>query len=290
MMKSNITTTRVLDREGHIVHQYVSFFQEFNRQGRMTNEIIYNAAGEVESKSLFTYNEEGRLLEQVIFEHNDRLVERVDHFFDESGQLVQTEITIADGSKTIKEYHYDPVEKIERAVLNSMHGEIEGYEIFWYGGENEVIAEIKSDVNSRVEYKRFATYDGAGNLIMEEIFGRDEAFKKRTNFTYLPGGLLSKIVTQDKHGKDMTVEKIIYDEQQLPIKKILNDKIQGSNIKTCFFYNAEGQCITEKVYENDVLTLKKAMKYDTRNNVIEEECIHAVKKVHEIKKHVIEYW
>ena len=290
MMKSNITTTRVLDREGHIVHQYVSLFQEFNRKEHMTNEIIYNAAGEVKSKSLFTYNEEGRLLEQVIFEHNDRLVERVDHFFDESGQLVQTEITVADGSKTIKEYHYDPVEKIERAVLNSMHGEIEGYEIFWYGGENEVIAEIKSDVNSRVEYKRFATYDGAGNLIMEEIFGRDEAFDKRTNFTYLPGGLLAKIATQDKHGKDVVVEKITYDDQQLPVKKVVNDKIQGISTKTSLSYNAAGQCITEKVYEDDVLIFKKMMKYDSKNNVIEEECIHAVEKLHEIKKHVIEYW
>ena len=290
MMKSNITTTRVLDREGHIVHQYVSLFQEFNRKGHMTNEIIYNAAGEVESKSLFTYNEEGRLLEQVRFEHNDRLVERMDHFFDESGQLVQTEITIADGSKTIKEYQYDPVEKIERAVLNSMHGEIEGYEIFWYGGENEVIAEIKSDVNSRVEYKRFATYDGAGNLIMEEIFGRDEAFKKRTNFTYLPGGLLSKIVTQDKYGKDLTVEKIAYDEQQLPIKKVLNDKTQKAITKHCLFYNEERQCVTEKVYENDVLIFKKSMKYDSKNSVIEEECMNVAEKIHEIKKHVIEYW
>ena len=196
MIKSKTTTTLELDRDRNITHAYTSLYQGFDRSGRLISEVVYSALGDAERKTLYTYDEDGRLIEQIIFAEEDRLVERTDYFFDDEGNLIRTEVTQGDGERSIKEYHYDPVENIEKAVLNSENGEIKGYEILWYGTGNEVIAEVKTDNDNRTAYKRFATYDGAGRLVMEEIFGYDEVFEKRTLYTYTPEGLLTAMSMQ----------------------------------------------------------------------------------------------
>ena len=80
----------------------------------------------------------------------------------------------------------------------------------WYGSENEVIAEVKTDTDNRTAYKRFATYDGAGRLVMEEIFGYDEEFEKRTMYTYAPGGVLTAIATTGPQRRKLNTEKLTY--------------------------------------------------------------------------------
>ena len=291
MIKSKTTTTLEIDQDRNIKHAYTSQFQGFDRQGRLVSEITYDASGEAERKVLHTYDEEGRLVEHIAFAEGDRLLERTDHFFDDEGHLVRTEITRADGEKSIKEYHYDPVENIEKAVLNSANEEIKGYEILWYGSGNEVIAEVKTDTHNRTAYKRFATYDGAGRLVMEEIFGYDEVFEKRTIYTYTPYGSLVAIRTQGPQRSELTDEKFVYDEEGKLLERIVTNGEESSDIRFCYRYNEQGHQVADETYEDDRLIFRNLAKYDAKGNLTEEELLSlGDTPFHAIRKHVIEYW
>lgn len=291
MIKSKTTTTLELDQDRNIKHAYTSRYQGFDRSGRLVSEVVYNASGEAERKMLQTYDEEGRLVEHIVFTEGDCLVERTDHFFDDEGHLVRTEITQADGEKSIKEYHYDPVENIEKAVLNSANGEIKGYEILWYGSGNEVIAEVKTDTHNRTAYKRFATYDGAGRLVMEEIFGYDEVFEKRTMYTYTPHGCLTAIRTQGPQRSELATEQFIYDEEGKLLERTVTNEQENTDIRFCYRYNEHGHQIADETYEDDQLIFRNFAKYDAKGNLTEEELVSTGDTpFHAIRKHVIEYW
>lgn len=290
MIKSKTTTTLELDGDRNITHAYTSLYQGFDQQGRLISEIVYGASGEAERKTLYTYDDEGRLVEQIIFAEGDVLVERTDHFYDE-GHLTRTEITRPDGDKSIKEYHYDPVENIEKAVLNSASGEIKGYEILWYGTGNEVIAEVKTDTDNRTAYKRFATYDGAGRLVMEEIFGYDEVFEKRTVFSYTPEGLLTNISTQGSQRNERTTEKFTYDKVGRLLERMITNEQDKTTIRFCYRYNKQGHQIADETYQDSQLIFRNFAKYDPHGNLTEEEILSTGDTpFHAIRKHVIEYW
>ena len=290
MIKSKTTTTLELDRDRNITHAYTSLYQGFNRSGRLISEIVYGAQGEAERKTLYTYDEDRQLIEQIMFAGGEQLIERTDYFYDE-GHLIRTEVTQGNGERSIKEYHYDPVENIEKAVLNSENGEIKGYEILWYGTGNEVIAEVKTDTDNRTAYKRFATYDGAGRLVMEEIFGYDEVFEKRALYTYTPEGLLTAISIQGPHRRELCAEQFVYnDEGKLTERIIINAKAEP-DIRFCYRYNEHGHQVADETYEDNRLIFRNFAKYDAQGNLTEEEIVSSGDTpFHAIRKHVIEYW
>lgn len=291
MIKAKTTTTLELDDNRNITHAYTSQYQGFDPKGRLTSEIVYNAAGKAERKTLHTYNEAGCLVEQIVFAPHDRLLERTDHFFDDAGHLIRTEATQADGEKTIKEYHYDPVENIEKAVLNSANGEIRGYEIFWYGSENEVIAEVKTDTENRTAYKRFATYDGAGRLVLEEIFGYDEEFEKRIMYRYAPGGVLTGVTTTGPQRRKLSTEELIYNPQGQLTERLVTDHAEKNTIRFCYRYNEQGHQVADETYEGERLIFRNFAKYDAHGTLTEEELLSTGDTpFHAIRKHVIEYW
>ena len=290
MIKSKTTTTLELDRDRNITHAYTSLYQGFDRNGRLVNEIVYSASGAAERKTLHTYDE-GRLVEQIIFAEGDQLLERTDYFFDDEGHLIRAEVTQVNGQKSIKEYHYDPVENIEKAVLNSENGEIEGYEILWYGTGNEVIAEVRTDTDNRTAYKRFATYDGAGRLVTEEIFGYDEVFEKRALYTYTPEGLLTAISTQGPHRRELSAEQFVYNANGKLIERVVTNRQEQTAIRFCYHYNEQGYQIADETYEDDRLTFQNFAKYDAKGNLTEEEIVSTGNTPFlAIRKHVIEYW
>ncbi len=291
MIKSRATTTLELDEGRNITHAYTSQYQGFDPQGRLTNEIVYNSSGKAEQKALHTYNDAGRLVEQTVFVERDQLLERTDHFFDDDGHLIRTEITQADGEKIIKEYHHDPVENIKKAVLNSANGEIKGYEIMWYGSENEVIAEVKTDTENRTAYKRFATYDGAGRLVMEEIFGYDEEFERRTLYTYAPGGVLTAITTTGPQRCKLSTEKLTYNPQGQLVERLATNHAEKTTIRCCYRYNEHGHQVADETYEGQRLIFRNFAKYDAHGTLTEEELLSTGDTpFHAIRKHVIDYW
>lgn len=291
MIKSRATTTLELDEGRNITHAYTSQYQGFDPQGRLTNEIVYNSSGKAEQKALHTYNDAGRLVEQTVFVERDQLLERTDHFFDDDGHLIRTEITQADGEKIIKEYHHDPVENIKKAVLNSANGEIKGYEIMWYGSENEVIAEVKTDTENRTAYKRFATYDGAGRLVMEEIFGYDEEFERRTLYTYAPGGVLTAITTTGPQRCKLSTEKLTYNPQGQLVERLATNHAEKTTIRCCYRYNEHGHQVADETYEGQRLIFRNFAKYDAHGTLVEEELLSTGDtSFHAIRKHVIDYW
>lgn len=290
MIKSKTTTTLELDRDRNITHAYTSLYQGFDRSGRLISEIVYSAQGEAERKTLYTYDEDGQLIEQIMFAGGDQLLERTDYFYDE-GHLVRTEVTQDNGERSIKEYHYDPVENIEKAVLNSENGEIKGYEILWYGTGNEVIAEVKTDTDNRTAYKRFATYDGAGRVVMEEIFGYDEVFEKRTLYTYTPEGLLTAISVQGPQRRELSAERFVYNNEGKLTERIISNAPAEADIRFCYRYNEQGHQIADETYEDDQLIFRNFARYDAKGNLTEEEIVSSGETpFHAIRKHVIEYW
>lgn len=291
VIKSRATTTLELDEGRNIKHAYTSQYQGFDPCGRLISEIVYNATGKAEQKMLHTYNEAGCLVEQTVFVDQDQLLERTDHFFDDNGHLIRTEATRTDGEKTIKEYHYDPVENIKKAVLNSASGEIKGYEIMWYGQENEVIAEVKTDTDNRTAYKRFATYDGVGRLVMEEIFGYDEEFEKRTMYTYAPGGVLTAITTTGPQRRKLNTEKLTYNPQGQLVERLTTNHVDKTTIRFYYRYNEQGHQVADETYEGQRLIFRNFAKYDAHGNLTEEELLSTGDtSFHAIRKHVIEYW
>lgn len=291
VIKSRATTTLELDEGRSITHAYTSQYQGFDPQGRLISEIEYNATGKAERKTLHTYNEAGCLIEQTVFVDQDHLLERTDHFFDDDGHLIRTEATQADGEKTIKEYHHDPVENIKKAVLNSANGEIKGYEILWYSSENEVIAEVKTDTDNRTAYKRFATHDGAGRLVAEDIFGYDEEFEKRTLYTYAPGGVLTAITTTGPQRCKLSTEKLTYNPHGQLVERVVTNHTEKTTIRFCYRYNEQGHQVADETYEGPRLIFRNFARYDAHGTLTEEELLSTGDTpFHAIRKHVIEYW
>lgn len=291
MIKRRTTTIFELDSDRNISREHLCLYQEFDKEGYRINETVYNAEGDVESKILYKYNENGSLIEQVNFENNDQISERTDYFFDEEGRLIQAEITFLDESKIIREYYYDANENFEKVIINSEYGEIIGYEVFWYGEKNEMVAVIRSDADNRTKYKKFATYDASGKLVMEEMFGYDDVFEKKITYCYLSNGKLSQITTQDKNGVNILIEKFEYDCHDRLIEKLAMDQVNSIKTQIKYSYDLKGNQILGETYENGRLILRNLAKYDVRNNLIEEEIIQLNNPtLHEIRKHEIEYW
>lgn len=291
MIKKRTTTIFELDCNGNVSHQRLHLYQEFNKRGYKINETTYDTEGCVESRFLYKYNQHGSLIEQVKFDRNNQVLERMDYFFDEDCRLIQTEITLSDESKIIKEHYYDTKENFEKVTINSEYGEIIGYEVFWYNEKKEVIAVIKSDSNSKTKYKKFVTYDTLGQLVMEETFGCNDLFERKINYFYLSNGKLSQIDTQDKNGKVVLIEKYAYDwHNQLVEKQNLN-LLDGVGTRIQYNYDLKGNRILVDTYEQGRHTFRNLAKYDGRNNLIEEEIIQSGNpNLHQIWKHEIKYW
>lgn len=291
MMKSRITTIITLDHAGNISHQYISLVQKFNRLGLPVSEKACYANGDIQHKTLFKYNKRGKLIEKAAFEADDQLITRIDCFYDENNQLIQTEITAADESKLIKEHYFDRIENFEKVVVNSEHGEILGYEVYWFGKKGQLVAEIKSNASQQVAYKRFATYDTEGRLLMEEFFGHGEQLQKKVTYSYAPNDKLSQIVTCYQDEPNTLTEQFSYDSKQRLAKKSIVNQKKRLETKSIYFYDLNDHQVRVETYQREQLVCKNITCYDAKGNLIEEEMISSGDRhFHEIRKYDIQYW
>lgn len=290
VIKSRTTTVITLDRGGNVSHQYISKEQEYNQWDLLVSEKAYDAQGQLRHKTLYRYNGREKIMEKISFGPNDQLIFREDYFYDEHDQLIQTEVMVADESKLIKEHYYDKKENLEKTVINSEHGEILGYEVLWYSKKNQVVAEVKSDADQQVIYKRFATYNKEGRLLSEDFFGNSERLQKKVSYHHTLDGRILRILTQYLDEAYTLTEHFSYDSQQRLVKKTQLDPRKGVETNTVYSYDQHHQVIAE-TYQQEQLVYRTVNRYDAAGNLLEEETVHNRHPyLHEIRRHELKYW
>ncbi len=291
MMKSRITSTTILEPDGKVSQQYVSRMEKFNRAGLPVLEKVFYANGEILHKTLCKYNRKGGLIEKASFEADGRLINRTDCFYDEAGELIQTEVTAADESKLIKEHYFDRKEHFEKVVINSEYGEILGYEVYWFNKNNQVVSEIKSNTDYQVVYKRFATYNHQGLLLMEEFFGRNEQLQKKVTYSYNPAGTLSQLITSYQDKSYTLTEQFGYDSQHRLTSASILDERKGVHTEAMYHYGPDDRQLTIETFRQGQLLHQNMLLYDAEGNLLQEEMINkGTPYFHEIRRCDIQYW
>ena len=262
-IRSIKTTVAIVDPYEEIHSAYLESEQEYNEEGHLTSEVRYNERGIIISKRIFELSPDGSILAQMNYERNTDLIERTEFFDDYEQVQYKTEVTGADGTKTIQEYHYNQLGNTDRITVKNEQGEIEGYEIFVFNENDQPIEEIKLDANHQVEFKKVITYDVNGQLITEIYFDKEQPVRT-VAYSYTEKGLAFE-KTDISHDTDA---------------KIVNR----------YSYDLAGNQVLDETFQNGQLIFKNYCTYDDRDNLVEERVINLGPENYiELRQHKITY-
>ena len=138
-IKSIKTQLVVINPYDEVLADFVLSEKDYNENGHLLTEAVFDDQGEVESKRVFEVDDNGQILVQMNYERKNDLVERTEYYDDEDSFQYRTEITTSGGSKSIYEYQYNQLGNAERIIVKNEEGEIERYEVFVFDENHRVI-------------------------------------------------------------------------------------------------------------------------------------------------------
>ena len=258
--------------------------QEFtyDNYGNITKTEYKNAKGEVEDKSIFTYDKFNRLSETESYSQGETIkssysYDLVDRVYQEvqGNQAIKYEYTPGDQLKEISYPDLSQPDKEQNIVYNyDNQGRVDSVFL-----NERKVAETKFGENGQIDksiyYSKFDTsgkefleiayaYNGAGLPTDVEYKKNGTDIKEKYSFTYDSRGYISKEVAVNKHDekKEETVTKeYTYDD----IGRLLTSKNNGKETK--YEYDKVGNKTKEIVTEQDK-TNTLTFDYDGFNRIL----------------------
>ena len=175
---------------------------KYDDQGRVVEEVYYDAEENSNSKYLYTYNEQGDMVQSQLFE-NDKLSATKHYKYNDKSQEVEFEMRYADGTLKIKElitydkrgnvveksyhyvdyseedirtvYEYDKRGNLVKSSHYDLQGASQGNVVKTYDEFDNLIEHAEYRGDGKLDFKIVMKYDDQGNQIERVHYrGRDQ--------------------------------------------------------------------------------------------------------------------
>ncbi|MFC2114400.1 RHS repeat domain-containing protein [Bacteroidota bacterium] len=215
-------------------------YRELDEEGRELLDVHYDANGEIESKTVQTYNDKGQLVEHITYFSEHEIAEHFQFEYTENGNIVKQIIRYADGSISIKSFARDKLDLL--IEIRDDEDELEGTEFRRFNDQGNLLEEWIKDETGSISSRSLHEYNSEGQLVLKTEFGEDDETISKIYYKY------------DEHGNQ--IESLTLTE---------NNEVKTRRIST---FNDQNQ-----LFEENVDGFKISYEYDESGNRIRDEII-----------------
>jgi len=261
---NKIKSIKILVHEGE--ESYVKSYVEYDENGNETRKDIYVGPEMLETKTLCRYNEKGLLIEEINFGEDNEKTDRTTIERDDEGKPLQTIITYADSSKTIKSYLRDDNEKSVTITEESDEGEFESMDTIFLDKKGNVIKRISYNEDENIIEQNQFEYN-ENNDVLKEISFQGEIKVSETHFFYDENKNLLKRIIINNEGETIDWALYKYNENGKNI-----EQQYGDHTLYKMEYNEKGLLVKEqKVNSMGIVDYSKTYSYNDADLLIEED-------------------
>lgn len=190
--KGNIIKNEAYDVFGDLRNRQFSEYDEF---GNIVEAKVFNIKLNDYNKVEFIYDKDGNLLEKTTYDPDDTVIEKTVNEYDSSGVLLHT-IRYGKGER-VQEKDYFQYDSLGNKIKMTMDipGTLPKFYTYKYDENNNMIEERS------VHYIKRYAFDKDNNVLMEEVYDKDEYLQTRFQYFYDERGLLKEKIRYDGMGK-----------------------------------------------------------------------------------------
>ena len=220
-IKSITGITYNIGENDTILNEYKSSYQEFDLNNNIIKEIEYSKNGEFESAIEYKYNDKFNITEEINYIDEEEVGEHIIFKFDEEDNLIGTETTFPDGSKSIEVATHN--ENVWIILTHDEKGNFEGEEIRKFDENDNIIEETIYDEDKKNIQKIIYEYDDKFNNVSSTEYGEKGIFVVRKNFVFNEEGSVVKESSYNERGILINITESKYnDEDELILQQIDN--------------------------------------------------------------------
>jgi len=250
---------------------YKHSYTEMNVFGEVTLDVKYLSNGEVDEKTVRTFNEKGNPVEQILYIQGDEIAEHKTFETDDRGKVIKVKNHYADGTFDTTLFKYNPQGLLLEKTTIDSDNEVEARENFIYQGERlaarnvqefgEIVAEesftidatgkvtetTKLERDGETEHNQ-QFWDDKGRLIKILTYNRKEKLIAKMLYTYNDSGLITETDYETVRGRVITSVK--YDDHGNAIEQTETNGRGEVNHSVTRKYNEENDVILTNVFIN----------------------------------------
>ncbi len=249
----------------------ISLRAQYDNYGYLREEITFNSNGEKSRKVTNRFDSAGNRIEHIVFDsRSNRITFSQMAAFDQNGNKISEWGFDGMGDYRNK-YHFDTEGRV-REIHYTSQGNLREKRIFKYIGNETNVSVILPD-NTLLE-KINLKYNNMGYLIQEAYFDNKGALVRKIEYTYNGSG--QKTGKRRYHRSQMLYRYVYIYENGLLSKIIRNDRQGRENVNNKYFYNENGQLVKEYWFnENADDYSTRKFTWDSRGNIVSVETYYA---------------
>lgn len=218
-MQDNIHFIKKFIKTNDSIDYYLSETQEFNNNGSLILNEIFNEEKILLRKFYAEYNEAQKLILERNEEIEDEFEETKTYFYDEKARL-QTEIIKSNsGWLTKKVYEHNDDEKTVKITSYDEDDIVEESFFIQYSDNNKIIYKKDFDETGKLVNKISYEYDNQGNMINSSEFDNKEKLVKEYDYTYNINNQVLELVVYNYKGKIIDWAKYEYNDKNQLVKQ-----------------------------------------------------------------------
>lgn len=248
------------------ISPYLYSHTEYNSEGKVVMQSIYNPSGLIVEKNTTEYDDAGRMIRESYYAEEEEPSEIVTFEYDESGKVIGSKKLYGDGSEDITSYVYNDKNQLVEKITKTEEGELEMRETFSYSDGKPVQYEITDCEGERLLYEEFEYNDkGLTTLHIRDSDETGEYFKLQTE--YNDAGQKVKEMIFDIDGNLVETTYFEIDEAGNTIHTIAQSGPYRKERK--YNFDSRGNDLGyEEINAEGDSTIKVEHQYDTENNPV----------------------
>lgn len=239
--------------------------EEFDRTGNVLLNSTYMPDGELDEKTIQTFNEKGQILEQRIFDYSNEVVEKHSYNYSDDSVLLSEEISYADGSSSTRTFNRENANLIIETLVADdglLEEKIERY----LNEEKQVIKQLHFNEDEKLTHTEEFEYTGNLRTKHKET-NHTEKSVIIIEYTYSPTNQLLQQTAKNEAGKVLNYMQFEYDEKG----RLLKQKSSGMRNSIAYEYDDENHTVTETHFTAMGTIDHRMVTYLDENNRIAEQ-------------------
>jgi YD repeat-containing protein len=249
----------------------ISLRASYDNNGYLQEEITFNSNGEKSRKVTSRFDSMGNRTEHIVFDsRNNRTTFSQMATFDQQGNKI-VEWGFDGLGDYLNKYHLDPDGRL-REIHYTSQGNLREKRVFTYTGNETDVSVILSD--NTISEKIKLIYNSMGYLIQEAYFDNKETLLRKIEYTYDGSG--QKTGERRYHKSQMQYRYVYLYENGLLSKIIRNDRQGRETVTNKYYYNENRQLLREAWFnENADDYSTRGFTWDSRGNIVSVETYYA---------------
>ena len=241
----------------------VSLYDEL---GRITEEIKYDADGEIEERHHYVFDSQGRVIEYKMEMPLDEVEEYTRTTRDEKGFALSIQKFYGEDSGEKTEFTYNPMDEVESIMHYDEEGVLEQKEAFTYDDKKRLIKREQFRADNQLEKITSFIYNENDQLAEQIDYDGKNNLQNKAVFTYDDKGNEIKVLQTNNKGEKTTMIVTQYDDLHRPVHR----KSSGFYTRvTTYAYDDKGNLTEETLGdENGMIITRSLHDYDDNNRLV----------------------